>query len=1405
MDWTLCVICQKNTAEPLSSPQHSANRRDPLCVYRDFIKNLTEFEKLNKLPVQSGIGSADISERSAEKFLTNKALWHRSCHQKFNNSKLQRERDRKRKLGIETDNGKDATDDGIHRSKRQRVERPRESIYCIFCDQSSGKLHQYSTLSADNSLRTMSQEMQDLVMMAKICGGDLVAIGARYHLQCLTAYRNKYRSHCRQHESRQNIFSERNKSRAFAELATYVEESLEVGISLFKLSELHNLYERRLKDLNEDVTINKTRLKEKLLNYFSSMGLQEQSDGKNTVLVFPKGMQQMLKDGYLDRNGDNEALLLTKVARICRKEILSVDTSFSGAFLPNCQRNITPITSQLVSMILYGSNIEDEAEESQACLTISQLLLFNSKKQGKQSSAQNRHCLEREPPLPLYIGLNIHSKTRSKGLVDQMAKLGISVSYDRVCQVENNLALSVCQQFNEDGVVCPSNLRKGIFTVGALDNIDHNPSSTTAEGSLHGTGISIMQFPTKENGGTCREAPYARISNSKQKPTLPDTFTYVPPIQLNDATTVPFVTSTSACTAETRIEQAMAKEKDWIKHSMELLKMETLRKGQPISWAAYHASLQPPAEHLPSIIALLPLFLEKADSPAMVKHGLDVLRNVTNFLNDGQIPVLACDCPIFAICKKIQWSMPQLYGEDKFLIMFGGLHIEKSLWNALGDLLRGSGWTNVLTEAGIATSGTADSFLKAAHITRTRHMHQVTALTLAKLQQDAFTKSEEQNFEKWRQAMIEGSPTFRFWDLILKIEITVLAFIRSHRERDFTLYVECLQALMFLFFALDHVNYSRWVSVHLRDMQALPEKLKNTFNKFWVIQKTCKRFSAIPIDQAHEQENAKVKGSGGVVGLTENPVALCRWLICGPELARIVTQFGEQYMPETNPVGESVHYEEGLSHQIKFQLQVNNFVNEINRYGNPFDEKGQELLVLNTRECADDVVATTVRTIEDLGKRQFEEFNREVLKERTKPISATIKRNSLPLFSTTKHKVRASANQIKAMQDDVELFSHLYISTQQREGDLDEFFSHENHAYPPSLSEYGKLRLGAKSDLLKLLQDAETKPDDCSFECRIFDGGALIHIFNPKNAGLIFSEYSNQVFLPFLKRELLNAKRVDIVSDRYLPDSLKNCAREKRGSGVRVNVGPQARVPNNWHAFLRDTKNKEELLNFLSEEVSHAEWDDSKEIYVTKGTYVITKGSAKPMLDCTHGEADTRVIVHLLHALENERNKIEVRTVETDIVVLLIGQFFEMQARYPQVDIWVAFGVGKNFQYIHVNSICWKLGKEKSQSLPVFHAFSGCDTTSSFCGKGKRTALQAWKSYPEATEAFLYIQRNPFATISCSSPCFQKLERLTVLMYDKSSNLHSVNAARRELFSKKGKPIENIPPTQVSGQKMVSA
>ena len=44
----------------------------------------------------------------------------------------------------------------------------------------------------------------------------------------------------------------------------------------------------------------------------------------------------------------------------------------------------------------------------------------------------------------------------------------------------------------------------------------------------------------------------------------------------------------------------------------------------------------------------------------------------------------------------------------------------------------------------------------------------------------------------------------------------------------------------------------------------------------FVVHKTSNKFSAMALDQAHEQNNALVKGSGGAIGLTGNPGALKR-------------------------------------------------------------------------------------------------------------------------------------------------------------------------------------------------------------------------------------------------------------------------------------------------------------------------------------------------------------------------------------------------------------------------------------------------------------------------------------------------------------------------------------------------
>ena len=95
------------------------------------------------------------------------------------------------------------------------------------------------------------------------------------------------------------------------------------------------------------------------------------------------------------------------------------------------------------------------------------------------------------------------------------------------------------------------------------------------------------------------------------------------------------------------------------------------------------------------------------------------------------------------------------------------------------------------------------------------------------------------------------------------------------------------------------------------------------------------------------------------------------------------------------------------------------------------------------------------------------------------------------------------------------------------------------------------------------------------------------------------------------------------------------------------------------------------------------------------------------MQNCNHEEADTRIVVHVLHSLKQGEQTICVRTVDTDVVVILAGTFHDLVSTQPLVDIWVAFGMGKNYRFYHINAICESLGEPQSRALPVFTHFPG--------------------------------------------------------------------------------------------------
>ena len=142
----------------------------------------------------------------------------------------------------------------------------------------------------------------------------------------------------------------------------------------------------------------------------------------------------------------------------------------------------------------------------------------------------------RESPLDIYLGLFIYAKTRKRKLIEKFHDLGISISYQRVMDLSTEMGNKVLNHYEEQNLVCPPSLKLNLFTTSALDNINHNPSSTTSEDSFHGTGISLFQPQDhKDDGLDQATSESAQMKEEKKLSNLPECYAEVRPVsKFND-------------------------------------------------------------------------------------------------------------------------------------------------------------------------------------------------------------------------------------------------------------------------------------------------------------------------------------------------------------------------------------------------------------------------------------------------------------------------------------------------------------------------------------------------------------------------------------------------------------------------------------------------------------------------------------------------------------------------------------------------------------------------------------------------------------------------------------------------------------------------------------------------------
>ena len=196
--------------------------------------------------------------------------------------------------------------------------------------------------------------------------------------------------------------------------------------------------------------------------------------------------------------------------------------------------------------------------------------------------------------------------------------------------------------------------------------------------------------------------------------------------------------------------------------------------------------------------------------------------------------------------------------------------------------------------------------------------------------------------------------------------------------------------------------------------------------------------------------------------------------------------------------------------------------------------------------------------------------------------------------------------------------------------------------------------------------------------------------------------------------------RVDIISDRYFDNSLKNQTRIERGQGSVLIFDENTKFPSDFKDnFLKSNNNKERLNHFLADKFSEIHHGVTK-LTVTKGSDILTNDEtlSGPLISYNSAEeADQKLVRHMLQCVKSGIKNIVVRTIDTDVLILLLA--YRHFAGNFDSKIYAWFTVGKNVSFYDVYKLAVHLGEKKCQALPFFYTFTGCDIVSSFFNQGK--------------------------------------------------------------------------------------
>lgn len=559
-------------------------------------------------------------------------------------------------------------------------------------------------------------------------------------------------------------------------------------------------------------------------------------------------------------------------------------------------------------------------------------------------------------------------------------------------------------------------------------------------------------------------------------------------------------------------------------------------------------------------------------------------------------------------------------------------------------------------------------------------------------------------------------------------------------------------------------------------------------------------------DQAQEWMNGIGKKIGGIIGITKTPSALFRWTLSYSLRTHIAAQTREMY--HLGIYHEMAHNESNASRRLQDHADEKNVMELLQKSAvfsdsqlGPFPEKLQNIV---TKDIATAEIQDSLLNACSLGQEKLITFVKQRLMqpkigEQHKKLRDPLPKNKPDTFATLHRASKKGPERLvtkaKAERNILQRIITAYDTG--REVNLVQILRHELMDVPTAVADSnGYLRSGNKSILSQLLcGDVECPavmyPTDVP-STLVIDGQAFVMTLGQPSDCNTFREYADK-FVRALLAFGKHFQRIDIIFDRYRDMSIKSTTRQKRTRGYtpirRAIEDGSVPLPKNWSNFLALEKNKEDLAQFLSDELLAQA--PANKIIIAAGGFKEenTAKCSNSEVDITalqgyHEEADTRIVLHCVHS---NAKFLVVSSQDTDVLLLFIAHFDKMQCK----QLWMRMGSSKKPRHIPIHTVRESLRGQvpNIENVLSFHAITGCDTISYFVGHGKKTSWKAFLEQPAPLDGI--------GLGELTETTIQSAEKFIFCVYD--TNDVSCNDARATLFSRCQGP-EALPPTSDAAQ-----